>query len=111
MNWLNFAVTNGQQAPTGRPTVSDRHAVRSLPVHTASSTRNWNAGTIVNHSSSAPRMVIRILVGVLKSRVRRNPMKPVVFTGAGRSGTILRRTKNGAFIAAYSGQAAIRTNS
>ena len=87
MNWLNFAVTNGQQAPTERPTVSDKTGVRSLPVHTASTSRNWTAGTIVNHNSSAPRMVISILVGVLNKRVRRKPMKPVVFTGAGRSGT------------------------
>jgi hypothetical protein len=40
----------------------------------------------MNHSSSALTMVIRTLVGELNRRVRRKPMKPVVFTGAARSG-------------------------
>ena len=48
---------------------------------------------MMNHSSSALTMVIRMLVGELNSRVRRKPMKPVVFTGAGRSGTRSWRTK------------------
>ena len=51
------------------------------------------AGTTMNHSSNALTMVIRMLVGELNSRVRRKPMKPVVFTGAGRSGTRSWRTK------------------
>ena len=68
-------------------------AVRSVPVQTASTSRNLSAGTIMNHSSSALTIVIRMLVGELNSRVRRKPMKPVVFTGAGRSGTRSWRTK------------------
>src|SRR5665213_4592802 len=95
MNWLNFAAINGQHAPTGCPTFSARHALRSAPCHTASTTRNFSAGTTVNQISSALKMVIRILVGELIRRVRRKPTKPVVLTGAARSGTSSFRTKDG----------------
>ena len=67
--------------------------MRSVPVQTASTSRNFSAGTRMNHSSSALTIVIRMLVGELNRRVRRKPMKPVVFTGAGRSGTRSWRTK------------------
>ena len=49
----------------------------------------------VNHSNSTLTRVSRMLVGELNSRVRRNPMKPVVLTGAVRSGTSSWRTKGG----------------
>src|SRR6202790_1252823 len=92
MNWLNFACTNGQHAPTACPAFSARQALRSLPLQTASTSRNLSAGTTTNQSSSALVIVIRMLVGELNSLVRRKPTKPVVFTGAGRSGTRSRRT-------------------
>src|SRR5258708_4428467 len=92
MNWLNFAWMNGQQAPITSSGFFGRHAVRSLPVHTASNSTNLIAGTTMNHNSSALTIVIRILVGELNRRVRRKPTKPVVFTGAGRSGTRSLRT-------------------
>ena len=92
MNWLNLAWMNGQHAPTTSFGLFARHAVRSLPVQTASISVNLIAGTRMNHNSSAQTIVIRMLVGVLNSRVRRKPMKPVVFTGAGRSGTSSGRT-------------------
>ena len=69
--------------------------MRSVPVQTASISRNLTEGTTMNHSSSALTIVIRMLVGELNSRVRRKPTKPVVFTGAGRSGTRSWRTKTG----------------
>ena len=83
----------GQQAPTTSPGFLGRQAVRSVPVQTASTSRNLSVGTTINHSSSALTIVIRMLVGELNSRVRRKPTKPVVFTGAGRSGTRSWRTK------------------
>ena len=49
----------------------------------------------MNHSSSALTIVIRMLVGELNSRVRRKPIKPVVFTGAGRSGDEILADKDG----------------
>ena len=87
MNWANLAWMNGQQAPTTCPVFSERQAVRSLPLQTASTSRKFSVGTTVNHSSNAQTIVTRMLPGVLNSRVRRNPTKPVVFTGAGRSST------------------------
>src|SRR6476660_10589015 len=93
MNWLNLACTKGQHAPTVCPAVSDRHAVRSLPGQTASTSRNFTAGTTVNHSSRMLTMVSRMLVGELNRRVRRKPIKPVVLIGAVRSGTSSWRTK------------------
>ena len=59
-------------------------AARSTPRRPAGISR---VGTTVKYSSSAPRMVSRMLVGELNSRVRTSPTKPVVFTGAGRCGT------------------------
>ena len=93
MNCENLAWMNGQQAPTTSPGFLGRQAVRSLPVQTASNSVNLSAGTTINHSSNAQTIVIRMLVGELNRRVRRKPMKPVVFTGAGRSGTRSWRTK------------------
>ena len=84
---------NGQQAPTTSLALLARQAVRSWPVQTASISTNLIAGTTMNHNSSALTIVIRMLVGELNRRVRRNPMKPVVFTGAARSGTRTWRTK------------------
>src|SRR3954470_4953018 len=98
MNWANLAWTNGQHAPTTSPAFLARQAVRSLPVQTASTSRNLSAGTTVNHSSSTLTIVIRILVGELNSRVRRKPTKPVVFTGAGRSATRSPRTNTDAVV-------------
>src|SRR5215470_120520 len=92
MYCVNLAWTIGQQAPTGWPTASARQALRSAPCQTASIKRKRSAGTTVNQISSAPTIVSRILVGELNRRVRRKPMKPVVFTGAGFSGTSSLRT-------------------
>src|SRR6202051_4447403 len=116
MNWLNLARTKGQHAPTVCPTVSERHAVRSLPVQTASTSRNFSAGTTVNHSKRMLTMVSRMLVGELNRRVRRKPTKPVVLTGGARSGTRSGRTKDEddaaiSLINPGSGQAAIRRSS
>ena len=86
---------NGQQAPTTSPGLFGRQAVRSVPVQTASTSRNLIVGTRMNHSSSALTMVIRMLVGELNSRVRRKPTKPVVFTGAGRSRHEILANENG----------------
>src|SRR5580692_8353572 len=93
MYCMNLAWIIGQQAPTGWPTVSARQALRSVPCQTASTSRKRSAGTTVNQISSAPTTVSRILVGELNRRVRRKPTKPVVFTGAGFSGTSWLRTK------------------
>src|SRR3977135_483233 len=98
MNWVNFAWMKGQHAPTACPAFSARQALRSLPVQTASISRNFSAGTTTNQSRSALVIVIRMLVGELNSFVRRKPTKPVVFTGAGRSGTRSRRTNEGVVI-------------
>src|SRR6266403_4956993 len=94
MNWLNLACTKGQHAPTVCPAASGRHAVRSLPVQTASTSMNFSAGTTVNHNKSMLTMVSRMLVGELNRRVRRKPTKPVVLIGAARSGTSSWRTKD-----------------
>src|SRR6266403_1360164 len=112
MNWLNLACTKGQHAPTVCPAVSERHAVRSLPVQTASTSRNFTAGTTVNQSKRMLTMVSRMLVGELNRRVRRKPIKPVVLIGAARSGTSSSRTKGEdeavmSLINPGSGQAAI----
>ena len=65
-----------------------------MPVQTASTRRNLTEGTRMNHSSSALTIVSRILVGELNRRVRRKPTKPVVLTGAARSGTSSWRMKD-----------------
>ena len=44
MNCANLAVMNGQQAPTGRPTVSARQSTRLDPSQTASMNRNLIVG-------------------------------------------------------------------
>ena len=44
MNWANLPLMNGQQAPTGRPTVSGRQSTRLEPYQTASMSRNLIAG-------------------------------------------------------------------
>src|SRR6266851_850209 len=51
---------------------------------------------MVYQSSNSPRIVSRMLVGEFNRRVRTKPMKPVVFTGAARSGTRSCRTKDDA---------------
>ena len=114
MNCENLAWMNGQQAPTTSPGFFGRQAVRSLPVHTASISTNFIVGTSRNHSSSAQTIVTRMLDGELNSRVRRKPMKPVVFTGAGRSGISSWRTKTDegvSLIRPCSGRSAIHRNS
>src|SRR5437763_4648073 len=106
MNCGNFAWIKGQHAPITSAGFFGRQAVRSVPVQTASTSANFSAGTTMNHSSRALTIVIRMLVGELNRRVRRKPTKPVVFTGAGRSGTRSWRTKpDGAvtLITPYSG--------
>ena len=68
----------------------------------------------VNQTKSAPSTVKRMLVGELNSRVRRNPMKPVVLIGAGRSETSASRTKDEAAMSLMlqgSGRDAIRRHS
>src|SRR3981081_1260847 len=94
MNWLNFACTNGQHAPTACPAFSARHALRSLPLQTASISRNLIAGPTTKQRERALAIVIRMLVVELNSRVRRKPIKPVVLIGAGRSGTRSWRTND-----------------
>ena len=89
MNCDSLAWMNGQHAPTGRPTVSGKQALRSLPCHTASTSRKRTVGMIVNQSSRMQAMVSRILVGELSSRVRMKPIAPVVRTGAERGATIV----------------------
>ena len=74
--------------------VRQESTVSTTPIgQTASTNANFTAGTTITHNSSRLTIVIRMLVGELNRRVRRKPMKPVVFTGAGRSGTRSWRTK------------------
>ena len=67
MNWRNFAAMNGQQAPTGRPTVSGRQSVRLAPSQTASISRNFMVGQI-SAARIAELTSVRIALGTLPNR-------------------------------------------
>src|SRR5262252_1195059 len=73
MNWVNLAFMNGQQAPTSRPTVSERQSRRLDPVQTASMNRNFTVG----HTSATMMMMLTSVRAVLngpsnsRARVRR----------------------------------------
>src|SRR5690242_20836902 len=83
MNWLILADTNGQQAPTVRPTLSERQASRSLPVHTASITMNLRSEEHTSELQSHVNLVCRLLLEKKKANVRR--------TAAGWTGRTWRR--------------------
>src|SRR5438093_6554276 len=93
MNWRNLANTNGQQAPTGRPTVSARQSTRLGPSHTASMSRKRTAGGTSTSRSSKPRSVSTVLSTLPNRRQRRKPSSPRVAKGGGSGAISSRRTK------------------
>ena len=82
---------NGQQAPTGRPTVSARQSVRLEPVHTASMNKNRTVGQISAARTSALTIVSTLLKTPLNSRCRVHPNAPPSYTGGGSGSTMARR--------------------
>src|SRR5215470_18697594 len=93
MNWRNLANTNGQQAPTGRPTVSARQSTRLAPSHTASMSRKRTAGGTNTSRSSNPKSVSIVLNTPPNRRHRRKPSSPRVAKGGGSGAISSRRTK------------------
>jgi hypothetical protein len=92
MNWANFALTNGQQAPTSRPTVSARQSARLVPVQTASMSRNFTAG----HTRATMRTPLTIVSTVLNTpsnrRARVHVRASPPGSGGGSGSTSARRT-------------------
>src|SRR5712672_2788861 len=93
MNCRNLAVTNGQQAPTGRPSVSARQSVRLVPVQTASTMRKRTSGGSTTITSSRLTSVKTVLSTPPNSRHRRKPSIPLVASGGGNGAISSRRTK------------------
>src|SRR5262245_22039962 len=93
MNCRNLAYTNGQQAPTGRPSVSARQSLRLEPDHTASTSRKRTAGGTSNSTSSRPSSVSTVLSTLPNRRHRRKPSTPCVPKGGGSGAISSRRTK------------------
>src|SRR5262244_4137379 len=93
MNCRNLANTNGQQAPTGRPTVSGKQSVRLEPDHTASTRRKRTAGGTSNSKSSRPTSVSTVLSTLPNKRHRRKPRNPRAARGGGSGAISSRRTK------------------
>ena len=90
MNWANLAFMNGQQAPTSRPTVSERQSTRLDPVQTASTNRNF----IVGHTSATMMTMLTSVSAVLngpsnsRARVRAGA---AALAGGGSGSTTARR--------------------
>src|SRR5690242_21085118 len=78
MNWLILADTNGQQAPTVRPTLSERQASRSLPVHTASITMNLRSEEHTSELQSHVNLVCRLLLEKKKTNIKNHILDPVL---------------------------------
>src|SRR5262245_30260127 len=93
MNCRNLAKMNGQQAPTGRPTVSARQSTRLAPDHTASTSRKRTAGGTSTNRSSRPTSVSTVLSTLPNRRHRRKPSNPCVAKGGGSGEISSRRTK------------------
>src|ERR1700758_5497595 len=93
MSWSNFAAMKGQQAPTSRPGVSLRQAVRSAPSQTASTSRNRKVGQASAASRTSESNVRIELKGPSNSRSRSMRIAPILRGGGGRAATIVRRTK------------------
>ena len=82
MNWPNLALTKAQQAPPWPPP-STRHAVRSLPVKTASSQAQLKM-FIAAQTMNAPAITLRTLSSGVAKRLRRTlPMNPTSLGGGG----------------------------
>src|SRR4029453_5098293 len=98
MNCRNLAKMNGQQAPTGRPSVSARQSVRLEPDHTASKSRKRTAGGTSNSKSTRPTSVSTVLSTPPNRGHRTKPSNPRVARGGG-SGAISSRQKKAVSIA------------
>ena len=88
-----------QQAPTGCPTMSARQALRSVPLHTASTKRNWIVGGRNVSSSAATATVSAMLAGDENRFARAQASGPRIAAGGRAGATISVRTKDGAFVA------------
>src|SRR5512144_2203629 len=93
MKYGNRSQTNGQQAPISRCWTVQRQASRSLPLHTASITKNRTISGIAQASSSTISTVSAILNGVDKKLARNQASAPVTSAGGGRGPIVARRTK------------------
>src|SRR5262245_32338378 len=92
MNCRNLAAMNGQQAPTGRPSVSARQSVRLVPDQTASMMRKRTSGGRTMTMSSALSSVRIMLSTPPNSRRRTKPSIPLVAKGGGSGAISSRRT-------------------
>ena len=78
-----FSRTKAQQAPMlGRAAVA-RQASRSVPLHTASTSRKRTSGGTSQTNSSATSTVITALNGVPKRLTRIQPIQPLDANGGG----------------------------
>src|SRR5882762_1275668 len=93
MNCANLAATNGQQAPTSRPTVSDRQSERLDPTQTASISKNLTVGQIRSASRPALTMVRIEFETPANSRSCSQPMRPPIARGGAIGASIAWRTK------------------
>src|SRR5262252_2261364 len=95
MNWANLAFMNGQQAPTARPTVSERQSRRLDPVQTASMNRNFTVG----HTSATMMMMLTsvraVLNGPSNSRARVRAVAAALAAGGGSGSSTARRMYEG----------------
>ena len=89
MNWANLAFMNGQQAPTSRPTVSERQSRRLDPVQTASMNRNFTVG----HASATMMTMLTSVSAVLNgpSNSRARVRAGAALAGGGSGSTTARR--------------------
>src|SRR5690242_12917853 len=85
--------TKGQHAPISRCWTDQRHASRSFPPHTASTTRNLRISGIAQANSRAINIVSAILNGVDSRLARSQASAPVISAGGGRAAIVARRTK------------------
>src|SRR4029078_11643880 len=83
---------NGQQAPISRCCTDSRHASRSVPLHTASISRNLSNSGMTQANNSPIKIVSDILNGVEKSFPRSQPSTPVIAVGGGRGAILPPRT-------------------
>ena len=77
------SATKAQQAPTGRWIMSSRHALRSVPVQTASMNRNLISGG-TTQTSSAITASVMTLFSTLENRFARiQAIGPLTMEGGG----------------------------
>src|SRR5690606_15747727 len=80
MNWPNFAVTNGQQAPVSGP----EQAEPSWPVHVALMNAQFTTPAITRYAIYSP-ISVRIVLLTLENRFAlAQAIGPVVMRGGGR---------------------------